>query len=133
MSLSERVQQAGNADVVVPKTDANLLDELRMQLRDAFSVDKLAKLAQTNPERARNEVRSACRRIFESPSWEPVEPQVERRIVEQLLNSIFGFGYVESLRQLVNFDLCTLSDDADGLVRHDVEGTSGFQFDEIIT
>ena len=95
MSLSERVQQAGNADVVVPKTDANLLDELRMQLRDAFSVDKLAKLAQTNPERARNEVRSACRRIFESPSWEPVEPQVERRIVEQLLNSIFGFGLLE--------------------------------------
>ena len=95
MSLSERVMRAGNADVVPDKTRADLLDELRTQLREAVSVDDLARLAQTNPERARNEVRSACRRVFESPSWEAVGEHAEEQLVEQLLDTIFGFGLIE--------------------------------------
>ncbi|MBQ9000574.1 MAG: CpaF family protein [Eggerthellaceae bacterium] len=97
MTLYERVKQAGNADYDAPRTDADLLDELRRQLQELVSVDKLAKLARTNPERARNEVRSACRRVFEDPDWVYSNRDLERRLVEQLLDMIFGFGVLEDL------------------------------------
>lgn len=97
MTLYERVRRAGNAQVEERKTDAELIDELRRLLQEIVPVDKLAKLAQTNPERARNEVRSACRRVFDDPAWGYADPDLERRLVAQLLNMIFGFGILEDL------------------------------------
>lgn len=97
MSLSERVKRAGNDLVSAPQTDADLILELRRLLQEIVSADTLAKLAQTNPERARNEVRSACRQVFDSPSWQGVDRETERRLVAQLLDSIFGYGVLEDL------------------------------------
>ena len=84
MSLSERVIRAGNACIEVPKTNLDLLEELRERVQEHVSADKLARLAQSNPERARNEVRSACRRVFEEPSWTVRDPQVQQLLVRSV-------------------------------------------------
>ena len=97
MTLYERVQRAGNALVEEERSDAALLAELRERMQEVISADVLAKLAQTNPERARNEVRSACRRVFDDPTWEAVDRDVEQRLVSQLLDAIFGYGILEDL------------------------------------
>ena len=97
MTLYERVIRAGNAQSEEDRSGVQLVVELRRKVQEVISADTLAKLAQTNPERARNEVRSACRRVFDDPSWEPVEREVERRLVSQLLDSIFGYGVLEDL------------------------------------
>lgn len=95
MTLSERVIKAGNANVDSNKDDAGLLDDLRSRLREEVSVDQLARLAQTNPERARNEVRSACMRVFNGQDWEGTTPDVEQQLIAQLIDAIFGFGLLE--------------------------------------
>ena len=97
MTLYERVQRAGNALVEEERTDAALLCELRERMQEVVSADVLARLARTNPERARNEVRSACRRVFDDPTWEGVDREVEQRLVSQLLDAIFGYGVLEDL------------------------------------
>lgn len=97
MTLSERVQRAGNAYYEEERSSSELLDELKTRVQEVISADVLAKLAKTNPERARNEVRSACRRVFNDPSWEAVDRETERRLVSQLLNVIFGYGVLEDL------------------------------------
>lgn len=97
MTLYERVVRAGNALREDRKSDADLVIELRRKVQEAISADTLARLAQTNPERARNEVRSACRKAFEDPSWEQVDHEVEARLVSQLLDMIFGYGVLEDL------------------------------------
>ena len=97
MSLYERVRLAGNDARDEPKTDSDLIGELRQRLQEVISADSLARLAQSNPERARNEVRSACRQVFDSPSWEPIGRDAERKLVTQLIDTIFGFGVLEDL------------------------------------
>ncbi len=97
MTLSERVRLAGNAAQETPSSDGDLLVLLKQQLRAVVSVDELAHYAQENPERARNEVRSACRRIFEEPAWSHVDMLTRQRLVLQLLDAIFGFGVLEDL------------------------------------
>ena len=97
MTLSERVQRAGNALVEQERSDSELLQELRAGVQEVISADALAKLAKENPERARNEVRSACRRVFDGPGWEDVGREAERHLVSRLLDAIFGYGVLEDL------------------------------------
>lgn len=97
MTLSERVRLAGNAEQAVSATDGDLLSALRRQMRELVSVDELARFAQENPERARNEVRSACRRIFEDETWKDVDNATQIRLIMQVIDAIFGFGLLEDL------------------------------------
>ena len=97
MSLYERVLLAGNAGEEAVVSNADLLGKLRAQVQEMLSVDELAKLSGENPERARNEVRSACRRAFETPDWAYVDSQERAVLVEQLLDVLFGFGALEDM------------------------------------
>ena len=97
MSLYERAQRAGNTDQPVVSAGNALLPTLKKQVQQLVSVDELATLAQENPERARNEVRSACRRVFEGPSWSYFEHEALVHLVDQLLDALFGFGLLEDL------------------------------------
>ena len=69
MTLSERVQRAGNSVEERSADEGLLLQTLRGQVQALVSVDELAQLAVDNPKRARSELRSACRRAFESLAW----------------------------------------------------------------
>ncbi|MEF9875839.1 MAG: CpaF family protein [Gordonibacter sp.] len=98
MSLLERVRQAGND--VPPDGAAGIepgFDRLREQVQLLVSVDEVAALQAENPERARNEVRSACRRVFGRMEWSRLSAERRRYLESELIDAIFGFGPLEAL------------------------------------
>lgn len=97
MTLSERVRRAGNAKGASVDAERHVMSLLRARVQAIVSADDLAVIARENPERARNEVRSACRRVFSEPDWTEVSPTRADALCERLIDSIFGFGPVEDL------------------------------------
>ncbi len=96
MTLLERAARIDAA--TAPETEASgSLGALRDQVRSLVSADRIALIARENPSLARNEVRSACRRSFESPSWALVPLDQREQLVAELIDSIFGFGPLEGL------------------------------------
>lgn len=97
MTLSERVQRAGNARDEMPANEGFLLQTLRTRVQSLVSVDELAQLAVDNPELARSELRSACRRAFEDLAWSYADQDTRSRLTDQLVDAVFGFGVLEDL------------------------------------
>ena len=50
-----------------------------------------------SPERARNEIRAACRRLSTRDPWKAFAPAVFRDLVEGLISTVFGLGPLEDL------------------------------------
>ena len=98
MSLMERVEAAGNAQPhPASRRDGGGLALLRRQVQALIAVDDIAAIAAENPERARNEVRAACRQAFEEPVWALAAPALRQRLTDELLDTLFGFGPLEDL------------------------------------
>lgn len=97
MSLLGRVRQAGNGVSPQGGMAEPGLDLLREQVQGLVSADEVAVMQVDNPERARNEVRSACRRVFEHAAWSHLSPARRERLEAQLIDTIFGFGPLEGL------------------------------------
>ncbi|MEA5020773.1 MAG: CpaF family protein [Gordonibacter sp.] len=98
MSLLDRVRQAGN-DVSsgnVMEAEPGI-DLLRAQVQMLVSADDVAAMQVDNPERARNEVRSACRRVFSHPRWSCLSVERRQCLESDLIDTIFGFGPLEGL------------------------------------
>lgn len=73
------------------------MQRLRDQVQDLMPVDELAQIALDNPERARNELRSACRRAFEGVTWSYVDLATKENLAGQLVDAVFGLGVLEDL------------------------------------
>lgn len=98
MTLFERVQAAGNgAFPAEDKQGESLFTLLRNQVEQTVSADKIATIMADNPERARNEVRSACRQAFEGDDWLEVDAKDRAKLVDDLLDAMFGLGPIEDL------------------------------------
>ena len=98
MSLLERVQQAGSASAKFQRAVGELTQEtLKEQVQLLISADEVAALQAENPNRARNEVRSACRRVFEMPLWSCVGSEQRVKMEDALIDTVFGFGPLENL------------------------------------
>lgn len=98
MSLLERVRSAGNGiDPYGTERGIGDFEELKAQVQRMISTDDLAVMAAENPERARNEVRSACRCVFEDAAWTLVSKDTREQLVRELIDSIFGFGPLEDM------------------------------------
>ena len=98
MSLLERVERAGNGACPREGAEGALgLDALKEQVQMIVSADEVAALQAENPGRARSEVRSACRRVFESLAWADVPAAQRARLEGELLDTVFGFGPLEGL------------------------------------
>ena len=97
MSLLERVQRAGNGEVRIESRCTVDLDALREQVRRIVSVEEVASIAASNPQRARNELRSACRQVFEDPAWAASSPELRLELTERLVDEVFGFGPLEGM------------------------------------
>ena len=98
MTLLERVRAAGNGvGTTVVRDHDTLLGQLKRQVEKTVSADVIASIMAENPERARNEVRSACKQAFEREAWAMVPAEARTRLAEELVDSVFGLGPLEGL------------------------------------
>lgn len=100
MSLTERVARAATADPQdqnPAKAKTQVVTQLKSQIKMQLDADNLATLAVENPQRARNEVRAACRIALAGVEWSAFDELDQKRLVEEVIDSVFGFGPLESL------------------------------------
>ena len=98
MSLLEWVRVAEDArDQQDDERVATGLESLRMAVGELVPLDRVALIAVDSPERARNEIRAACRRLSTRDPWKALAPAVFRDLVEGLISTVFGLGPLEDL------------------------------------
>ena len=98
MSLLERVQAI--EDERRGEDDGRVrigIETLRSAVGEIVPLDRVAAMADESPERARNEVRAACRRAAMHDPWRTLDPLVFRGLVNGLIDTIFGFGPLDAL------------------------------------
>lgn len=96
MSLMERVRQAGN-DVSQSSHQSQTLELLRAAVYERIPAGDIASMAADNPFLAKNEIRSVCKLVFQDDTWLTCAPSERERLVGEFLNSVFGFGPLESM------------------------------------
>lgn len=100
MGLLERVREVEglNASIIGERPTASLgIEELRHDVRSWTSLEAIAAIMVDNPQRARNELRSACRQALSEPKWTALTGIEKRRLTEELIDVIFGMGPIEAL------------------------------------
>lgn len=70
---------------------------LRRDIENILSLESVASEMMTNPLLAKNEIRSACRQIFAGEAYSGLNSFEKDKLVSELIDSIFGFGPVETL------------------------------------
>ena len=96
MSLIERAcGTQGAAGAARRRTNDS--ERLRARVAALVSPDEIAATLAANPQQARNEVRSACQRIFFEPEWQIVGLEERKRLTEEVVDAMFGFGPLEDL------------------------------------
>ena len=96
MSLLERVQAAGNV-ASTSLREVDLLDTLKGWISRTISLDTLAAMVKSNPEQARSEIKSICREAFQTVTFSQLSLSEQERLMENLIDSIFGLGPLEGL------------------------------------
>lgn len=100
MSLLERVRQAEAENGLMRIRDESwMLDELRDEIAKHISGDALAVLVAENPRRARSELMTACKKVFATPRWANRSDESKERLVQELLNIVFGLGFLQPLME----------------------------------
>ena len=102
MSLRERARMTGAAPAAGSLAGAHGFALLKEQVRAIASPDDIAALMVKDRDRARNELRSACRRAFEHEVWGALPAEDRAELASRLIDEVLGFGPLEQL----------LSDDA---------------------
>lgn len=96
MSLASRVAAVG-AVTHSSVQQTHSLETLKEQIQAFISVDEIARMILKNPERAKNEIRSACRMAFNDYSWSEVSDKQKNELALLLMDEVFGFGPIEPL------------------------------------
>lgn len=96
MTLADRVR-AATAETDEHRARAGDAEELRRRVTQRMPFELIASIASDSPERARNELRAACRRELSSARWDGRTQSEKARLVEDLMDLVFGFGPIESL------------------------------------
>ena len=98
MSLISRVEDAGNSlDCDYTQLQDIGPEKLRVEVYKHFSSSEIAKLAQDNPEKARNEIVSICKLIFQETPGLSIDKEAQGKLIEDFLDLIFGMGPIETL------------------------------------
>ena len=100
MSLMERVQASERQ--AQPSAEGHgaarrTVEELRQAVSERTSVEALAAILMENPERARNELRQACRQVLAEEGWSLLGPEERQALTQELLDVVFGLGPIEGL------------------------------------
>lgn len=97
MSLMERACGVGIGDALRTFERGGLSDALRTQVYERVPTASIAAMAASNPALARSEIKSACREVFHEGRWMGVDAAEREKLVDELLDSIFGYGPIEGL------------------------------------
>lgn len=73
------------------------VEALRAAVGELVSFDRVASMVAESPERARNEIRAACRRVAVQDPWRELEPATFRALAETLIDTVFGLGPLDAL------------------------------------
>ena len=73
------------------------LEMLRGAVGELIPLDRVALMMGDSPERARNEIRAACRRLASREPWCELDAPAFRDLVEGLISTVFGLGPLEDL------------------------------------
>ena len=97
MSLMERVNRIQGSEAKPQElSDEELFAELR-RCMNAQLPSEVISAAANNPLRIENEIRSVCQTAFAQPQWLNVSCEQRQRVVRQLIDSVMGFGPLNSL------------------------------------
>lgn len=99
MSLMERVRAVADVNGITEGALPRRLtvEELREDVREWVSFETIAAILVDNPQRARNELRTACRRALSEQKWDALSGAEKRQITEEMIDVVFGMGPVEGL------------------------------------
>jgi pilus assembly protein CpaF len=97
MSLLDRAQRAQSAKPADSEVTVFGLDALRSAVGTLVPYDQLAVMSEENPERARNEIRAACRRLSTQKPWSDMTPADLHDLVDRLIQTVFGLGPLDAL------------------------------------
>lgn len=73
------------------------VDDLRRSVWRHVSLDSVRRMMEENPERAKAELRAACKQAFVDANWAQLDFEEKQRLVNELLDHVFGMGPLESL------------------------------------
>ncbi|WP_302962137.1 CpaF family protein [uncultured Adlercreutzia sp.] len=73
------------------------VEALRAAVGELVPLDRMAALVGDSPERARNEIRAACRRVAVREPWSSLDAGSFQRLVETLIDTVFGLGPLDAL------------------------------------
>ncbi|MDO4290919.1 MAG: CpaF family protein [Eggerthellaceae bacterium] len=73
------------------------VEELRADVGKRISLEAIAVVMASSPERARNELRTACRGVLAEPAWAALTYAQKKKLTEELVDVVFGMGPIESL------------------------------------
>ncbi|MEC4176748.1 CpaF family protein [Adlercreutzia sp. R7] len=98
MTLLDRVQAVERARGEDGGTaEPGGLEALRAAVGAIVPLDRVALIMDKNPERARNEIRAACRFLGTQDPWRALDPALFKEQVEGLLATVFGWGPLDGL------------------------------------
>lgn len=94
MSLRDRAQKTAKD---LEPTEKRGLALLKKQVQSIVPSRVIADLAAHDRERTRNELRSACRRVYERAEWCAVPLEQQELLTARLIDEVLGFGPIEQL------------------------------------
>ncbi len=97
MSLMGRATRIGRGGASCKGEASSPLERLRACVYERVSSADIAVMAATNLPLAKSELKSACRQIFQDEQWAGFDVSSRERLVEELLDGIFGLGPIEGL------------------------------------
>ena len=98
MTFLEKAQQAQEAQRMRDDQQESAgVEALRQAVSQIVPLDRIALMLADNPERARNELRAACRRLRTQQPWASIDEALYATHVETLIATVFGLGPLEAL------------------------------------
>ncbi len=100
MTLIERVRAVESLNAAnsgARRSSKLTVEELREDIRHITSLEALAGIMTQNPQRARNELRNACRQVLSERKWDSLSGAEKKALTDELVDVVFGMGPVEGL------------------------------------
>lgn len=73
------------------------VDALRRDVQQRLPFEAIAAIVSENPERARNELRLACKQVLADAAWSACSTARKQHLTEELLSMVFGLGPIEEM------------------------------------